>query len=105
MRFQSEIIFEWLIAEFFKHVSRSDGGKWNIVLGDTERDMKQLVKLFKSLKIICLKVNSILLFHISFLVCTCEIPWTIQQSTGIAPAAMASGVLFSEPQEEENNLK
>ena len=52
----------------------NDGGKWSIALGDTEGDRKQLVKLFESLKIIRLKINSILLFHISSLVCAYEIP-------------------------------
>lgn len=65
--------------------------------------MKQLAKLFKSLKMMRLKINSILLFHISSLVRAHEIPWTVQQGAGIAPAAVASDVLFSEPQGEENN--
>jgi len=74
MRFHSEIISEGLTAEFFKHIAGSDGGKWSIALGDTEGVMRQLVKLFKSSKIIHLKINRILLFHILALVCAYEIP-------------------------------
>lgn len=79
----------------------SDGVKWGIALGDREGDIRQLVKLFKSLKIIHLMINSILLFHISSLVCAYEMPQPIQQSAGIASAVEANGVLFSEPQGEE----
>lgn len=48
-----------------------------------------------------LMINSILLFHISSLVCAYEMPQPIQQSAGITLAVEASDVLFSEPQGEE----
>lgn len=80
----------------------SDGRKSSIALGDTEGDMKQLVKLFESFEIIYLKIDSILLFHMSSLVCAYEIPWNIQQSAGIVWAIVIHG-MFSEPEGEENN--